>query len=152
MFGSVTITLWTIFYTYKPPKPVYWKFVQNIFLIKNCNLPILRPPNKGRPTYRRSLQPSEENIKHFKTWNFSTFFRIFESFLPFWIRILIPDPDPLIWLNPDRIQNTGVGCRGGVQWGGDLLPSPQREVGQLRLLLRLQTYRAWKVSFSVIFC
>ncbi len=24
------------------------------------------------------------------------------SFLPFWIRIRIPNPDPLTWLNPDR--------------------------------------------------
>ncbi len=32
---------------------------------------------KGRPGYRRSLQPSKENIQHFKTWNFSTFFSIF---------------------------------------------------------------------------
>ncbi len=25
--------------------------------------------HKGRPSYRRSLQPSKENIQHFKTWN-----------------------------------------------------------------------------------
>jgi hypothetical protein len=36
---------------------------KNYFLIKNNNLPI---PNflKGFPSYRRSLQPSKESIKH----------------------------------------------------------------------------------------
>ncbi len=29
---------------------------------------------KGRSSYRRSLQPSKENIQHFKTWNFLNFF------------------------------------------------------------------------------
>ncbi len=51
--------------------------------------------HKGRPSYRRSLQPSKENIQHFKTWNFLTFslfmWVIFPSFGPpgsrFWIRI-----------------------------------------------------------------
>ncbi len=28
---------------------------------------------KGRPSYRRSLQPSKENIQQFKTWNLFTF-------------------------------------------------------------------------------
>jgi hypothetical protein len=37
----------------------------NIFLIKNCNILIPRPP-KGCPSYRRSLQLSKENIQHFK--------------------------------------------------------------------------------------
>ncbi len=40
----------------------------NVFKIKNCNLPVPRPPS-----YRRSLQPSKENIQHLKTWNFSYF-------------------------------------------------------------------------------
>jgi hypothetical protein len=29
--------------------------------------------HKGRPGYRRSLQPTKENIQHFKTLNFFTF-------------------------------------------------------------------------------
>jgi hypothetical protein len=29
--------------------------------------------HKGPPSYRRSLQPSKENIHHFKTWNFLPF-------------------------------------------------------------------------------
>ncbi len=48
--------------------------------------------HKGRPSYRRSLQPSKENIQHFKTWNFLIFFYFCGSFLPSWTRILNPDP------------------------------------------------------------
>jgi hypothetical protein len=39
------------------------------------------------PRYRRSLQPSKENIQHFKTRKFCTFFYFCGSFLPSWIRI-----------------------------------------------------------------
>jgi hypothetical protein len=35
----------------------------NIFWIENCNLGL----HKGRTSYMRSLQPSKENIQHFKT-------------------------------------------------------------------------------------
>ncbi len=45
--------------------------------------------HKGRPSYRRSLQLSKENIKHFKTWKFCTFFYFCGSLLPSWIRIRI---------------------------------------------------------------
>ncbi len=44
--------------------------------------------HKGRPSYRRSLKPSKENIQHFKTWNFLNFFYFCVSFgNPGWIRI-----------------------------------------------------------------
>ncbi len=43
--------------------------------------------HKGRPCYRRSLQPSKENIQPFKTWNFFT-----SVFL--WVIFALPDPDP----------------------------------------------------------
>ncbi len=47
------------------------KFI--FFFIKNRNLLIpFLGLHKGRPCYRRSLQSSEENIQHFKTWNFFT--------------------------------------------------------------------------------
>jgi hypothetical protein len=68
--------------------------------------------HKGFPSYRRSLQPSKENIQHLKTWNFLIFFYFCGSFLPSWIQIRTPEPDtdPLPLLNPDpiriRIQNT----------------------------------------------
>jgi hypothetical protein len=75
--------------------------------------------HKGRPSYRRSLQPSKENIQHFKIWKFCTFFYFFVGhFCPpgsgsgsaIWMRIRIriqqlklmrihvaPDPD----MDPD---------------------------------------------------
>ncbi len=54
--------------------------------------------HKGRPSYKRSLQLSKENIQHFKTWNFLNFFYFCGSFLPssgsgFRIRIRIHWPD-----------------------------------------------------------
>jgi hypothetical protein len=38
--------------------------------MKNFNLVIPKSLNTGRPSYSRSLHPSEENIQHFKTWFF----------------------------------------------------------------------------------
>jgi hypothetical protein len=60
----------------------------------------------------RSLQSSKENIQHFKTWNFLTFFYVCGLLLPSGILIRIRNPDPQIWLNPDPIQirNTGTKC------------------------------------------
>ena len=86
-------------------------------MFKNCNLLILGL-HKGHLSYRRSLQPSKENIQHFKTWNFITFFYFCGSFLPSWIRIRIPnlDTEPLTWLTPEPIriwiQNTSF--RSGI--------------------------------------
>ncbi len=63
--------------------------------------------HKGRTSYRRSLQSSKENIQHFKTWKFFTFFYFCGSFLPSWIRIRIRnlnvdlDPDPASQINAD---------------------------------------------------
>ncbi len=63
--------------------------------------------HKGRPSYRRSLQPSKQNIQYLKTWKFWTFFNFCGSFLPSWIRIRIrnlnadPDPDPATQINAD---------------------------------------------------
>ncbi len=45
--------------------------------------------HKGRPSSRRSLQPSKENIQHFNRWNLSTVFYFFGPFLRSWIRIRI---------------------------------------------------------------
>ncbi len=42
--------------------------------------------HKGRPSYRRSLQLSKENIKYFKTWDFS-------FFLFLWVIFALLDPD-----------------------------------------------------------
>ncbi len=47
--------------------------------------------HNGRPSYRRSLQPSKENIQHFKKWNFFIFFTFVVNFCPpgsrSWIQI-----------------------------------------------------------------
>ncbi len=80
-------------------------------MIKNCNLLISRPPyldnvqGTGEAFNRRILQPSKENIQHFKTWKFFTYFYFCGSFLPSWNRIRIlnadPDPDPATQINAD---------------------------------------------------
>jgi hypothetical protein len=79
----------------------------NFFKIKNCYLPtVFLRLHKGRPSYRRSLQLSKENIKHFKIWNFLMFFYFLCHFCPsgsgsgFRIRIQRPD-----WIR-FRIRNT----------------------------------------------
>jgi hypothetical protein len=38
--------------------------------------------HKGRPSYRKNLQPSKENIQHFTTLNFFTFFYFLGHFFP----------------------------------------------------------------------
>jgi hypothetical protein len=57
--------------------------------------------HEGSPSYRKSLQPSKENIHHFKTGNFLTFSYFRGSFLPFY-----PDPESGSGCtdNPDPIQ------------------------------------------------
>ncbi len=46
-----------------------WK--KSLFLIKNyCTINLSLGLHKGFSSYRRSLQPSKENIPHFKTWIF----------------------------------------------------------------------------------
>ncbi len=57
------------------------------FFIKNGNYLSLGLHN-GRPSFRRSLQPSKENIQHFKTWNLLTFSIFVGHF---------SDPDPKHW-------------------------------------------------------
>ncbi len=54
--------------------------------------------HKWCPSYRRSLQLSKENIKPFKTWNFSIF-------LLLWVIFALLDPDPIRIRNYARIQS-----------------------------------------------
>ncbi len=42
---------------------------------------------KGRPSYRRILQPLKETIRHRKTWHFLTLSIFMGHFCPGWIRI-----------------------------------------------------------------
>ncbi len=53
--------------------------------------------HKERPSYRSSHQPSKENIKHFKRWNFINCF----LFFCFHFYLLDPDTDPGTPSNPD---------------------------------------------------
>ncbi len=48
---------------------------------------------KGSPSYRRSLQPSKENIQYFKKWNLEIFLFVWVIFA-LWIRIRTANPDP----------------------------------------------------------
>ncbi len=65
-----------------------WIYIYLYFLNKKCNLLFLRP------SYRRSLHPTKDNIQHFKTWHFFTFVGHFcppgsGSSRPKWMRIWI---------------------------------------------------------------
>ncbi len=57
-----------------PDQGFWWPKIEKrsqkkIVLIKNCNLPIPRPPQRRSKLHNRSLQHSKENIQHFITWN-----------------------------------------------------------------------------------
>ncbi len=57
--------------------------------------------HKGGPSYRRSLQPLEENFKQFKTWNSSLFLVLF----PYWIlktTTINADTDPQHWKSKSK--------------------------------------------------
>ncbi len=64
------------------PDPAFWwpkieKYLQlgkMWFFLSNTAISLSLGFHKGRPSYRRSLQPSKGNIQHFKTWNFWIFF------------------------------------------------------------------------------
>jgi hypothetical protein len=45
----------------------------NVFFYPKMKFTLSLGFQKGRPSYRRSFQPSKENIRHFKTWNYWTF-------------------------------------------------------------------------------
>ncbi len=63
----------------------------HFFRTKNCNLHILLKDFLATEEAFRN----HENIQHFKTWNFLTFFYFCGSFLPSWIRIHWPN---WIWI------------------------------------------------------
>jgi hypothetical protein len=74
------------------------------FFLSKIAIHISLGVQKGRPSYRRSLQPSIENIQHIKKCNLLTFF------LFLCVIFALLDPDPGTPLNPDpiriRIHNT----------------------------------------------
>jgi len=61
------------------------KFEKNFdifFSSKIAIYPLSLGLHKERPSFRRSLQPSKENIQHFTTWNFLTFLYFLGHFCP----------------------------------------------------------------------
>ncbi len=86
-------------------KKIQRNFIKIFFLIKICIY-----------SYRKSLQPSKENIQHFKEWNLIYSFWFCGSFLPSWIWIRIQGPH---WI---RIPNTDF-----RQWAF-LIMIPEQEV------------------------
>jgi hypothetical protein len=77
----------------------------NFFISKTAIYPSLGL-HKVCPSYRRSLQLSKEGINPLKHELLQIFYYFCGSFLPSWIRIWIPnpDPDPLARLNTDPIR------------------------------------------------
>jgi hypothetical protein len=67
------------------------KLIRYIFCLSKVAIYMYLSFHKGRLSYRRSLQPSKENIQHFKTWNF--FFFLFLSVI-----FALLDPDPKHWI------------------------------------------------------
>ncbi len=87
-------------------KKYSWKFFK-YFFDKKIAIYLYLGLHKGRPSYRKSLQPSKQNIQHLKKWNLLTFFLFLWIIFRFWIGILIqiadPDKDPGNPWNPDPI-------------------------------------------------
>ncbi len=63
-------------------KKIQLKLFLNLIFWSKIAIYLFLCLHKGRPNYRRSLQPSKENILHFKTWNFLTFLKFCRSFCP----------------------------------------------------------------------
>ncbi len=72
---------------------------------KFCIIFFMKDFNLLTSKLQESLQPSKENIQHYKKWNLLTFFYIYGSFLPSRIRIRIQGPH---WIR----NQSGSGSRG----------------------------------------
>jgi hypothetical protein len=59
-----------------------------IFFLSKIAIDLSLGLHKGRPSYRRSFQPSKENISHYKL-DISKFFPIF-----LWVIVVLLDPVP----------------------------------------------------------
>ncbi len=69
--------------------------------------------HKGRLSYRRSLQPSKENIQNFKKIKIYNFFQFL------WVMFALLDP------GPDCESGSGYGFRGTIESGSNPAPDPQ---------------------------
>ncbi len=89
--------------------------------------------DKGRPRYRRSLQPSKQKIQHLKKINF---------FLFWWAIFALLDPD----------RESGYGSRDPIESGSNPDPDPQHCWKSWVLYLtpwRENTWRAVVVEFFI---
>ncbi len=80
-------------------------------LIKNWDLHIPRPPS-GRPSYRRGLQPSKENILNFKIWKLLPVFFFSVPFLVYCCE-----------------SGSGFGSRGPIESGSNPDTDPIHNIG-----------------------
>jgi hypothetical protein len=78
------------------------------------NFTLLIPIGLHKERYRRLLQSSQENIQHFKNWNFLHFLYFCGSFLPSWIQIRIQGPH---WIRT-RIRIHNICQQHLVAWDG----------------------------------
>ncbi len=103
------------------------------FLVKNCNL-LIPKLLKGRPSYRRSLQPPKENIQHFKKWNLFNYFLMLSWMQgPRWIRIHYGSGSTTLHkteMNPHRAWKLDT-----YSFGFDLLIGPAPELYIVAYLL-----------------
>ena len=73
-----------------------WKF-NFYFLHQKIAIYLSLGLHKGRPSYRKSLHPSKENIQYLQN------IKILDFFLFLWVifALLDPDPDPATQINAD---------------------------------------------------
>ncbi len=113
----------------KIEKNYSWKKIKFFFWLKT-KIYLSQGLHKGRPSYRRSLQPSKENIQHFKTWKFYTFSIFVGHFCP-----------------------PGSGS-GSAIWMRIRIRIQQLKLMRIRIRIRIRNpgfCLLWKGSFNIIF-
>jgi hypothetical protein len=85
-------------------------FLCGIFFDQKLQFTYLLSHYKGRPSFRRSLQPSKENIQHFKKMKFINFFLL-------WVIFAL--------LDPDSDCESGYGSKDPTESGSNPDPDPQ---------------------------
>jgi hypothetical protein len=74
-------------------KNIQLKICSNLFFWSKMAIYLSLGLHKERPSYMRCLQPSREHSA-IQKMKFINYFCVCGSFLPSWIRIANPDPDP----------------------------------------------------------
>jgi hypothetical protein len=109
------------------------KFLFYLFFLSKILIYLSLGLRKGRPSYRRSLQPLKENIQHFKT---------LYLFLCLWVFFALLDPDPGC--------KSGCGSRDPIESRSD--PDPQHWfLGRTKMgdqPKRVKEARDWTLSWT----